>query len=606
MALSGKKNKWMVAAGVVVIVLLTGILFMNTFLSRKADSLLREKLSTIDTVSYHIDYKKVRVNLFSMSVRIEGISIHPADAAMEQARRSRLAAPVVALSIERICIRGINPFKAFGGDDIHIGSITLGRPVVEIYSLTGPFDILEHRDTGAMDHESGDIPKMTLGSFRIDDAGIIYHDLQEGKPVLETQGLDLMLSKLQVHPASGENPAGFISLDAFYLSLALHRMDLPGNFYSIRCGPAVIDHKKASAVIDSLRLIPLYEKNSFGKAAGRQTDRFDLTVGKIGFEDIVFDSLSAGKLIAGQLMVNNPAADIYRDKRMPLDKEHFPKLLQTAIAGMPLQVNIARVKVVNGKLAYGEIVQGASGPGQLTFTALDVLATGICNDPDSISKGQSMIVDAKGLLMGISEARLHLRLPVGDPHERFSFYGSLTGMPAEALNPLITPLASLEAKSGNINSLEYFGIARSDTAIGRLQFLYQVLDMSMLKKSGEDGEPAHENKLLSFLARTVIQKNNPHPGKDAQTAYMFFERDLNKGFFNFLWKSIQSGIMQTLLPGRKSMDTEMPWPEFVTDWPTVLAGDWQYLRSQQKPEKGQEEGKDHKKEHEHKHKKKRK
>ena len=594
------------AAGVTLMVLLTGLLFLNTFLSRKADSFLREKLSAIDTASYHIDYERVRVNLFRLSVSIEGLSISPGDAAMEQARRSRLAAPVFGLSIGRVSIRGINPFKAMRGEDIRIGSITLSRPGLAIYSRMGPFEALEHNDAGAMDHEGGDIPQLTIGSFRIADAGIIYHDLLQGKPVMETHGLNLVLSGLQTRPASGESHTDALSLVGFSLSLASHRIDLPGNFYSIRCGPVVIDHSKASAVIDSLRLTPLYAKNSFGKAVGHQTDRIDLFVEKIGMDDIVFDSLPAGKLIAGQLTVNSPVADLYRDKRVPLDMEHYPKLLQTAVAGMPLHVNITRVKIVNGSIAYGEMVEGASVPGGLTFKALDILATGICNDPDSISVGQAMVVDAKGLLMGISEARLHLRLPVGDPRERFSFYGSLAAMPAVALNPLITPLASLEAKEGNINSLEYFGIARSDTAIGRVQLLYRDLDMSVLKKGQYEGEPAHENKLLSFLARSVVQKNNPHPGKDAQAASMFFERNLNKGFFNFLWKSIQSGIMNTLLPGGKNMNAEMSWSEFVADWPAVLASDWQNLQSQHRHEKEKEDDKDRKKEHEHEHRKKRK
>ncbi len=45
--------------------------------------------------------------------------------------------------------------------------------------------------------------------------------------------------------------------------------------------------------------------------------------------------------------------------------------------------------------------------------------------------------------------------------------------------------------------------------------------------------------------------NNPAPGKDLKIVEIGFERDKNKGIINYVWKTIQSGMVRTILPIKK-------------------------------------------------------
>ena len=144
--------------------------------------------------------------------------------------------------------------------------------------------------------------------------------------------------------------------------------------------------------------------------------------------------------------------------------------------------------------------------------------------------------------------QVYFYLPVGNHAEYFTFHGSTAPFPATNLNPLLAPLAFVEATNGTINSTRFYAMAMNDTTVGRLEFKYQDLNVAVLKKSQENKGSEHENKFLSFLARTAIHKNNPHAKKPVRIARMSFTRDRNKGFFNYVWKTIQNGLITTLTP----------------------------------------------------------
>jgi len=180
--------------------------------------------------------------------------------------------------------------------------------------------------------------------------------------------------------------------------------------------------------------------------------------------------------------------------------------------------------------------------------------------------------------MGKSAIQVYFSLPIGNYAEYFTFHGNASAFPAANLNSLIEHLAFVEAKAGNINSVNFFAMAMNDTTAGRLEFKYQDLEVGVLKKDKEAEGAMEQSKFLSFLARTAIHKNNPHANKPVRIAKMSFVRDPNKGFFNYVWKTIQDGIIVTLTPGKKRLAADMGWPEFKTKWRKNLLSDWNAIQ----------------------------
>jgi len=150
------------------------------------------------------------------------------------------------------------------------------------------------------------------------------------------------------------------------------------------------------------------------------------------------------------------------------------------------------------------------------------------------------------------------------------------------MNPMIEHMAFFEAKEGVIHSAKFYGLAENDTIIGRIEFLYNDLKVNVIKKQKEKKQGIRDNLFLSALAGTVLIKNNPQANKPVRICKMFFVRDPNKGFFNYIWKPVQSGLIHTLISGKKQQLHDMSWAEFESKWYTTLESDRKAHRHQHK------------------------
>ena len=574
MALSKARKKWLIISGSALLILIILLIILNSILSNKADHLLREKLSSIDTTSYHVDFRKVRVNVFTRSVNVYDITVKPADAALEEARHNRLASPVFQISVPKLKVSGVSIMKAIKGKDIELGKIILTAPDIKVYSAQGLFS-KKKSSSGNKSIFSSDtivespVKEARLGTFEIRNAHIQAIDLSKDKTVLETSELNILVDDLWLHHPEGDTLSHVLDISDCRISLASHQMDLPGNLYSVQTGPLEISYKDKEIRLDSIQLIPAYSEKQFGKIVGKQTDRFDLKIDQLLISGLEFDSLMNKKLIIENINITKLHADIYRDKGIPRDMKHFPKLFQTAVVGIPIYVKIGKINVVASYVRYQEMMPGGTVPGRIMFDQLELSIEGVSNDAAMIREGLALEVDGQGLLMGKTRAKLHLHLPVGDPMERFTFYGSTEAFAVNDINPMVEPLAHFRAIGGTINSVSYYGMAYNDTAFGRMEVLYNDLEISVLRKQKEEKGEIAQNRFLSFLAGSVIYKANPIKGKPIRISKMFFVRNLNKGFFNYMWKTIQNGLTNVIAPGKKKLTTDMSWPEFSNNWQKV-------------------------------------
>jgi hypothetical protein len=583
MALTRKHKRWIIILGSILLLLIILIIFANRMISGKADTLLRNELSKVDSTEYVIDFDRVRINIFNRSASLHGIRITPSETLLEKTRRSPAPPPVIEAVVDRVKVTGIGIMAIIKGKAINIGGVFLREPDIRVY---GKGNLLKHKSQkngngGLFESDTtfgGQLNGASLGSFEISHAQFAYIDLTGNDTSIFTKDLSISLDEIDVRQLSGDSLANSLTIEDINIEIRSHFMELPGGFYSLMADGLSVNYKEGEFSLDSLKLIPAYPIGSFGKAYGKQTDRFDIDCGKISISGIAFDSLMSNKFIAKGVVLTNPRADICRDKRVARDMSIFPKLFQTALAEMPLKIYVGSVNTVDAYLKYQEILEGAKHPGMVILSDLNMNINGICNYTDSIRNGQAINVDATARLMSHTPLQMHFYLPIGNHSEYFTFHGNAGSFPVTKLNPTLENMVYVEATGGTVDGVEFYGMAMNDTAAGRIEFRYSDLSMSVLKKKKEQEGVIVENKFLSFVARTAMHKSNPHPGKDPRIAKMSFVRDPNKGFFNYFWKTLQNGIIVTLTPGKKNLAVDMGWGEFKKDWRKVLLDDWNALQ----------------------------
>ena len=78
--------------------------------------------------------------------------------------------------------------------------------------------------------------------------------------------------------------------------------------------------------------------------------------------------------------------------------------------------------------------------------------------------------------------------------------------------------------------------------------LYHDLEAKVFKSHSLE-----KNKFLSWTVNTLIHKSNPKHKKQAREVIMDFERNKDKGLGNFIWKTLETGLVNTIAPGGKQI-----------------------------------------------------
>ena len=97
-------------------------------------------------------------------------------------------------------------------------------------------------------------------------------------------------------------------------------------------------------------------------------------------------------------------------------------------------------------------------------------------------------------------------------------------MKLSPLNDMLEPAINMKFNGGKVNRMTFSFAANDKTSKGWMEFLYQDLDVALMKK-----DPEKEWGFVSTLANTMTLSNNPAPGKDLKIVEIGYERDKNKG-----------------------------------------------------------------------------
>jgi hypothetical protein len=104
----------------------------------------------------------------------------------------------------------------------------------------------------------------------------------------------------------------------------------------------------------------------------------------------------------------------------------------------------------------------------------------------------------------------------------------------------------MKIANGKLDRITFAFTGNDNKSQGWMEFLYHDLNVELLRKN-----PEKQWGFASLLANSMALSNNPAPGKGLKTVEIAYERDKNKGLINYIWKTIQSGMVRTIVPSNK-------------------------------------------------------
>ena len=387
-------------------------------------------------------------------------------------------------------------------DEIHIGSMQLGNTKIIVMNVENPTA-----------------------------APLIINDVTFSASRVESLTDGSTINNL-INSADWELAAGGFS---FYTQQKMYQFSASG---------LKLNNKEGNITIKQVLIKPLLSETEFAKKIKVQTDRIDMTFNNINLKGVDFKKLINDNILEIQTASLQPLLKIFNDRTVTIDSsKEIVKYPHQSLVKLSFPFYIKKIIVNNGAVFYKEKARKSALTGIPNFTKINAELNNVTNIPAKIKENSIVSLKASTLFLGLAPLTTEWRLPLNLSDTTFTVTGKLGQMEAIALNTITEPLAMVSVNKGNIKELTFNLKCTNYKGVGEIVFLYNDLKVEVLKMSDDT---LKKKELLTILANTLIKNNNP-VNDNTYIGNVDYKRDIQKSFFNLLWKSIFDGVKKTVI-----------------------------------------------------------
>ena len=319
------------------------------------------------------------------------------------------------------------------------------------------------------------------------------------------------------------------------------------SMYTFRTRDIRVNLAKRKISFDSITLTPRFNRKDFFARAGYQTDRITL-YGKSAILDNFDpnDLLNNHFLHFGNLRLNNFSLRFERDKHYPRKKVVKPMLIGL-LNRIPYKFRIDSVQLHNSLISYFEYEVKSKNPGIFFIDNFNVLAENMTNDLSRIDSNMVLKVHGSGKLMKQANLDFALVMPYFAPHRQWWFSAEAGQIDLTQFNLLTENVLGITIISGK-GSLQVPMITGNETfAKGSVNFMYKKLKLRFYSRKKAQKSKGFFSPFANFMMNNIlIKSNNPPFLGHMKKGIVYYERNPEKSFVSYLWKSNLSGILSTL------------------------------------------------------------
>lgn len=442
------------------------------------------------------------------------------------------------LWIPSLSMNGFDIDNAYRNDQYFFESILVEKPVFLLYNNAKDSMQLNPFKVNLYPHFESFADIFTTKNLKVNDADLtIFKNGQ--KKVQEKITFDLTNFRIDNKPS-----AGFLHSTDFSFKIQNTKRQDAKKLYQFIIGSSEYSSVNNRFTARNIRMIPNFSKEKFNLQTGYQSDYFKGKLDSIVISRPNIQRWFEKTELAGKYMsVNGLDIDIYRDKRLPFDEKRRPKMLQDMIKSLPYPVQIDSLRLINARITYFEQPELGEKEGQINFNNLDVVLKPFTNMKGPGSKISDFSLDGTANIMDSCQMKVKMNFLMNHPDNAFNASGSLSQFNMRILNPVLEPLSLVSIRSGHVDQFRFSLTADNTNATGHLLFGYNDLRISVLEL--KDGN-TKEVKFASFIANSLLLRSKNPRGKELLPDEISFQRDQTRSVLNYWWKSIFSGIRNTL------------------------------------------------------------
>jgi hypothetical protein len=550
---SGTRKIWKWIAGI-IIALITIIAGISIYFSIRWKPVLTQKIKDVvyngSDQLYSLNFKDIHLNLLTGSVTVDSILLAPDTAVFKQRIKTGTAPThLFRVKLEKLQLRRISILTIYFKKKIEMNDIILDHPSInmiynKVYKKTSP--VKDQRSL--YERISKTLKSVHIKGIKIEDADFDYVSGATGQILNSVKHLNVHVKDLLLDKNSKRDTSRFYYTKDISFELTGYHSLSKDKMYTMKVDTITGSAIGKSVRIKGFKMVPMYPEIQFSKMLKTQKDRYNLAFDQIDFMGVNFYRLNIrGVLQAKALRIKNASAKIFMNREMPPghgDKSgNFPHM---ALRRLPIETTIDTFQLRGVNVAYTEYNPISQEKGTVHIDRLNGNIYNVTNDSASLSKNRYAVAELDAYMIRAAQLHIRINFDLLAKNAAFAFKGNVGEMDMVKLNPLSKALGLVTIESGQIRKIDFDVKANARGSRGTMHMYYNNLKIELLKE-GEDGKPAKKKGLLSFLANTLIVKDeNPVKGKALRTADIVFERPAGASFFNLLWKSVFIGMRETV------------------------------------------------------------
>lgn len=300
--------------------------------------------------------------------------------------------------------------------------------------------------------------------------------------------------------------------------------------------------------VDSLMMKPRYEPSEFFKKAVYQTGKMDIVTDKIICSNLRLKKLiSDGSIHMGGVDIFGLDMRIFRNKKYEMNPDLYKKMPQEALLSVPRTLTIDSLKTHDAYIQYRQLSPKSVVPGEIFLNEVYLSIFNINNDLKVIDETSSMVALFNAKLLGESDLKLKLTLPILSPAHDFWVTGHVDNIDFTKLNSMTRNLVgvTMERGTGELDIPLISG--NSQHSEGSILFKYRKLKIELYDRYKAKNTTGLTGSMANLLLNDIfIKSNNPGFLGKTKPGEVYFKRNTQKSIVYYTWKSILSGLMSTM------------------------------------------------------------
>jgi hypothetical protein len=531
----------------------TAFLFWNQikykFIKDKVRSAVFEKTNGL----YTIRYDKMDLDETTGYLRVLNLDIIPDTAMFRRLIGEQKNPPVLLrLHIPAITVEGVATPAAMIDKSLKGRKLLIDRATILFYYAK------HHPDTADAGTQKelyqqllGNLKEIQADSIDIKHADISFVHMLSGHQTITANDFSIHLRDVWVDSLHSRDTTRFLFAKHFALSGDTGLVRDRNGLYHYRLGGLSFTTDDALFSVQSVSVEPLLGETAFAQRVGVQSDRFNLDFGGIRLKHLALQRLIRGDVVADSLLIARASIRVYRDLSYPRPNttlvKKFPHQL---ISQLPLVLSVSKCIVRDGSIEYKEKNPKSGYAGRVQFAGASATISNITNERHRLQADPYCHLVFNAAFLGKIPLHAELALQIDAPDGHFRFSGGLQSFDGPVLNPLIEPMGLARIDKGIIHKTSFSFSGNNRGSNGRLTMLYDDLKLTLLKKN-DDADSLQKKSLASFIANIIVKDANPTRSKPVRVADVQYQHDPNRSFFNLMWKSIFTGVKQTVGMGSK-------------------------------------------------------